>query len=416
MSPTPRVAAVIVALALGALVVPVGIVLIAAAVLLGAVIADAAFVRSRPVFRRDAPELLSRGVPEPIEIDVDVPPARASTVRQATPADLELSPSTGSSPLQGEITASRRGRHTLPAAAARVTGPLGLASWQHSGSEGGAEVLVYPDLPAARRVALAARRSRYRDPGRRGRGPLGLGTEFESVRDYSPDDDIRQVNWRATARLGRPMSNDFRIEQDRDVIALIDCGRLMSAPLGSLTRLDAALDAMTALAAVADDVGDRFGAFAFDSGIRRELRPRRAGGALCVRELFDLEPSSVDSDYRLAFESAKRAKRAFVIVFTDLVDEVAARSLVESVPLLARRHAVVVASVADPDLEAITATRPARSLDVYRAAVAIDVLDGRRRIAARLRHAGAEVIEASPGGLGARCVDSYMQAKSRARL
>ena len=62
------------------------------------------------------------------------------------------------------------------------------------------------------------RQGRFRDAGRRTRGPLGLGTEFESIRDYPPDDDIRQVNWRATERIGRPMSNQYRVEQDRDVM------------------------------------------------------------------------------------------------------------------------------------------------------------------------------------------------------
>ena len=83
---------------------------------------------------------------------------------------------------------------------------------------------MYPDLLAARRLALSVRQGRFRDQGISARGPLGLGTEFELVRDYLPDDDIRQVNWRATARLGRPMSNQYRIEQDRDVIVVVDAG------------------------------------------------------------------------------------------------------------------------------------------------------------------------------------------------
>src|SRR5204862_6558456 len=149
------------------------------------------------------------------------------------------------------IVARRRGRHVLPKRVARRTGPLGLAAWTHEVGET-AELLVYPDLPAARRLASSVRTGKFRDEGLRRRGPLGLGTEFESVREYSPDDDIRQVNWRATARLGRPMSNDYRLEQDRDVIAAVDAGRLMQAPLEDRTRVDAAPDAIAALAAAGD--------------------------------------------------------------------------------------------------------------------------------------------------------------------
>jgi len=337
-------------------------------------------------------------------------------IRQPVPWDLALTPSESDDRLDASLVPRRRGRHTLPAMAVRRDGPLGLGRWYHRAGEA-AEVLVYPDLPAARRLALAVRQGRFRDPGRMTRGPLGLGTDFESIRDYNSDDDIRQVNWRATARLGRPMSNQYRIEQDRDIVCVVDCGRLMGAPLaGSLTRLDAAIDATAAVALVADEVGDRCGAVAFDAAVRRSVSPRRSGGDAVVRALFDLEPISVDSDYELAFRTMGGAKRAMVLVFTDLLEEAAARPLIEAVPLLARRHAVVIATAADPDFERLVSTPPERVSDVYRAAAALDVLDAQERVAGRLRRAGADVIEAPPARLGAACIGAYLRAKSLARL
>ena len=171
------------------------------------------------------------------------------------------------------------------------------------------------------------------------------------MRDYQPDDDIRQVNWAATARTGRPMSNQYRIEQDRDVVCLLDSGRLMSAPIGDRTRLDAALDALAAVALVADELGDRSGVIAFDSEIRRRVATGRRNSDAVIGAVFDLEPRAIDTDYEIAFHLVGSAKRALVVVFTDLLDEAAARSLVAAVPVLARRHAVVVASVRDPDVE-----------------------------------------------------------------
>ena len=231
MAPTPRAAALLGAAALAALVAPPLVAVLVAVAVAGAAAADAALVRRKPSFSRRVPETLSRGVPEELDLDAPSRFAGAVRVRQATPPDLQLDPAEGEPPLRASLTARRRGRHLLPEAAARAEGPLGLGAWYHRGG-GTAEVRVYPDLPAARRVAYAVRRSRFREQGLRGRGPLGLGTEFEAVRDYSPDDDIRQVNWLATARLDRPMSNDYRIEQDRDVIAVVDAGRLMAAPIG----------------------------------------------------------------------------------------------------------------------------------------------------------------------------------------
>src|SRR5688500_10205893 len=127
----------------------------------------------------------------------------------------------------------RRGRHVYTDVAARSTVPIGRERSDHKGA-GEAEVRVFPALCTARRLALAVARGRFRDQGATARGPLGLGTECELIRDYQPDDDIRQVNWRATARLGRPMSNQYRLEQDRDLQLLLDAGRLSAAPLGDL--------------------------------------------------------------------------------------------------------------------------------------------------------------------------------------
>src|SRR6202012_2751650 len=151
------------------------------------------------------------------------------------------------------VIARVRGRHVLPAVATRATGPLGLGRWDRA-CGGTAEVRVFPDLRTARRLALAVARGRFRESGATARGPLGLGTEFELIRDYVPDDDIRQVNWRATARLGRPMSNQYRLEQARDLIGLVDAGRLSAAPIGDTggSVLDVALDAASAIALVAD--------------------------------------------------------------------------------------------------------------------------------------------------------------------
>jgi uncharacterized protein (DUF58 family) len=275
---------------------------------------------------------------------------------------------------------------------------------------------VYPDVPAARRIVTAIRRGRFRDPGLLTRGPLGLGTEFETVRDYQPDDDIRQVNWSATARTGRAMSNQYRIEQDRDVVCLLDSGRLMSAPIGDRTRLDAGLDALAAVVLVADELGDRCGVVAFDAEIRRKVATGRRNSNAVIGAVFDLEPRPVDADYELAFRAVGSAKRALVVVFTDLLDEAAARSLVAAVPVLARRHAVVVASVRDPDVDRAVRSAPRDRADVYRAAVALDLLDGRRRVVAELRRVGAEVVEAPPEHLAAACVRAYLHLKSRARI
>ena len=414
MSPAPRLAWLLAAVSLSALVVPPGVAVLGALALVAAAVVDLLAVRAAPRVVRTGPHVMARGVRGPLILEVEAP--GAARVRQPVPPDLGLEPSEADGRLESSLLPRRRGRHVLPAAAVRVEGRLGLARvTSRSGAAG--EVLVYPDLPAAHRLVTAVRQGRFRDPGLLTRGPLGLGTDFESIRDYLPDDDIRQVNWRASARVGRPMSNQYRVEQDRNVVCCVDVGRLMAAPVAQdVTRLDAALDAAVAVALVADEVGDQCGVLAFADTVKRRVPPRRRGGRAVVEALFDLEPTPVESDYEAAFRRIGGGKRSLVLVFTDLLEETAARPLVEAIPVLARRHHVVVASVRDPDLDAVVRTPPTQMADVFAAAVVVDALAARERAAAQLRRAGAEVLEAPAHALAAACVATYLRAKARARL
>jgi uncharacterized protein (DUF58 family) len=414
MSPAPRAAAILAALGVLTAVTSPAVGLLAAAALAGAVLADALAVRRPPPFRREAPRHMARGVAAPLRIIAERGGVGRVRLRQPAPPALALEPSEGENRLEATVVPRRRGVHVLAPVALRSEGPLRLGRWRHEAGEHHA-VTVYPDMPAARRLALAVRQGRFRAAGRLTRGPLGLGTDFESIRDYQVDDDIRQVNWRATERMQRPMSNQYRVEQDREVQLLLDAGRLMASPLGDRTRLDAAVDAAVAVALVADAVGDRAGVLAFDREVRRALAPRRAGGRAVVRALLDLEPRPVEPDYELAFRSVEGAKRSLMMVFCDLLEEAAARPLADAVPVLSRRHHVTVATVRDPDLDSVLATAPTGAHGVAAQAVALDVLAARERVAHMLRRTGAQVVEAPAEGLAAACVAAYLRAKARGR-
>ena len=211
------------------------------------------------------------------------------------------------------------------------------------------------------------------------------------------------------------MSNQYRLEQDRDVICLIDAGRLMSAPLGSGTVLDAALEAAAAVTLVADELGDRAGAIAFDAMIRASVTPARRGAREVVETLFDLEPQLVDSDFEAAFIRVARSRRAIVFVFCDLIDETAARSLLDALPMLTRHHGVAVACVRDPVLDLSLATPPRVAREAYAMAAALNATEPRERAAAYIRRSGALLIDAPAAQLPDRCVAAYMRLKSRAR-
>jgi len=414
LTPTTRCAAVLAALAVVALVLPLWLTALAAGILLAATLADGLSVRSAPVIERDLSATVVRGIPSPFAVRAVAGDSRRVLLRQPATGALRVDAEAGPHELGGKIVGLRRGRHLLPGVSAASLGPLGLARWQHPPGAP-LELLVYPDLPGARRLALRLRQGRAAPDGRLRRGPLGLGTDFESLRDYSPDDDIRHVNWRATARLGRPMSNQYRVDQDRDVVFLIDCGRLMAAPASegaAGTLLDGALDAAIAVAMAADELGDHSGAIAFDGQVRRVVEPRRLGGRRLVRALFDLEPSDQDSDFERAVLRMRGARRTLVFVFTDLIDEQAARSLLDAAPVLARRHSVVVAGGEDPSLDALAAPAAPSA----EAVAALSVLQARERTALQIARTGAQLVLAPTRSLPQRCVQAYLRAKARARL
>ena len=417
--PTRRTALLVAAVALASalLPVPVGVPALLATVLAGAVIVDLLGARRRrPHLERTRPPTLALRAPMDFTAETTgLEDARAVRLRQPVPPALHVDPAeAGGTRLDATLTGWHRGVHALPPAVVRSTGPLGLASVDQRAGHA-EQVTVIPDLPRARRLAAARRRARTTEEGRV-RARLGLGTEFETIRDYTPDDDIRHVNWVATGRAGRPMANQFRLDENREVLCVVDTGRLMASPVGDLTRLDVALDAMTVLAVAAEDSGDRVGGMAFDSRVSRQLTPRRRGAEALVRGFFDLEPSEVESDYERAFTAVGRHRRAMVALFTDIVDASASRSLLDASPVLARHHTVLVASCRDPDLTAAVRSRPEQVKDVVRAAVALELLRAHDESVARLRAMGVTVVSAPAPQLGPACARAYLRLKQRARL
>ncbi len=417
--PTRRAAVGLAVLAAASALAPLtpAIPILLATVLVGCALADWALARRfHPELERTHLNTVALRVPVCFEAAAKgFERARSVRLRQPLPSALCLDkPSVNGYQLVTELTGVRRGVHEVLPTVVRAAGPLGLSSIDHT--IGRVEtVRVFPDLPGARRLAAARRRAHVTDEGRI-RARLGLGTDFETIRDYSPDDDIRQVNWVATARVGRPMSNQYRVDENRDLIFLVDSGRLMAAPIGELSRLDIALHALAALAVAAEDAGDRVGAIAFDSRVTRQLAPRRRGADAVVGALFDLEPAPVESDYERAFYAANKNKRALVVIFSDIFDDSAARNLIEAVPVLARHHAVLIAGCTDPDIAASLWQPAADIRGAMRQSVAADLAASHQRGVRMMQALGATVVEAQPSSLGPAAIDAYLRLKSRARI
>lgn len=331
---------------------------------------------------------------------------------------VDLAPGDGAR-LSTPLLPARRGRFPLPALTVRTTGPLGLATRQHRRAV--LDVLeVHPAFRSRREAELRITRGRILDVGLRSARALGRGTEFEALRDYTPDDEVRRVDWAATARVGRPIVRTYRAERNQPVVVLLDTGRLMAGRVGDVPRLDHAMDAAMALTTVATRLGDRAGLMAFSSGVRASVPPRGDRGQLArvTRAMFDLEPDLTESAYDEVFgvAVAQHRRRSLLVLLTELSSEALAETLVPALPLLLARHLVLVGSVQDPEVETWRTAVPADVDEAYRAAGAVTVRRARDRTAELLRQMGAVVVDAPPGTLSARLADAYLDVKATGRL
>ncbi|MCE5237961.1 DUF58 domain-containing protein [bacterium] len=312
-----------------------------------------------------------------------------------------------------------RGRYAFGDLHVRGRSRLGLSAWQRR-FPAAAEVAVYPNLLEVRRYQLLARSDRLRQAGFRLTRRLGQGTEFESLREYSPDDEFRSIDWKATARRHRPVSRQYETERSQTVVIMVDAGRMMSTLVGDLSRLDYALNAALMFAYVAVERDDAVGLIAFADDVKAFVPPRKGHRqvGLITEALYDLQPALVEPDYAEAFSvlSSRARKRALVACFTDLVDVEASSRLLGHLTALAPHHLPLLITLRDRDLQYVAERQPGDVAETYERALAAQVLHDREAALAVLRQRGVMVLDALPEKLTVAAVNEYLGLKARGRL
>ncbi len=314
---------------------------------------------------------------------------------------------------------TRRGRFVVSELVVRVHGPLGLAMRQTRRLQP-VVLRVYPPFRSRDEAELRIRRARILEVGLRSAKGIGGGTEFEQLREYTPDDELRRVDWAASARTGRMIVRTYRPERNQTVIVMLDNGRLMAANVGGVPRIEHAIDAAIMLGHIATHLGDKAGMVTFDAAVRAIVAPARRHDQTTrlTEAMYDLEPALLESDYQGAFSTmlARFRRRSLIVILSDLAEQAVGDSLLPALPLIMRHHVVVVAAVRDPEVVAWAASVPQDPEEAYRKAAAVASLAERERSAARLRGMGATVIDAPPGLLATRLADAYVAIKSAGRL
>ncbi len=355
-------------------------------------------------------------------------------IRDSYPPEFQTSkdilvvqlPPHSSNVLTYSIKPDRRGIFDWGSIYVRQRGSLGLAysQWQVKDSQ---KVAVYPDLISLR--ALTIKLALESAGAIRQRRRLGMGTEFAELRDYRTGDDPRLIDWKATARRDRPLLRVLEPEQEQTLIILLDRGRLMTAKVEGLTRFDHGLNALLALATAGLHRGDRVGVGVFDREMYCWIPPERGQHRLpkLIEQLTQIEPQLLEPDYMSAVGRVvqQQNRRALVVVLTDIIDDTASAELVAALTHLTPRYLPFCVTLRDPEVDRVSYTFtdpdttdqiPALVKSAYNRAVAIDLLDQRELVFARLRRQGVLVLDAPAHQVSEPLVDRYLQLKLRSLL
>jgi uncharacterized protein (DUF58 family) len=319
--------------------------------------------------------------------------------------------------LKTSLMPTRRGDRRADRVTVRSIGPLGLAARQRSFPVGG---LIRALPPFTSRKHLPSRLAVLRQlDGRSAVRVRGAGTEFDSLRDYVVGDDVRSIDWRATARRSAVVVRTWQPERDRRLILVLDTSRTSAGRVGDVPRLDAAMDASLLLAALASRAGDRVDFLAGDRRVRARLSGASRTAILgeLVTAMAPLEPALLEADWSMMATAVAglSRRRALVVLLTPLEPAAIEESLLPTLAALTRHHRVILASVADPALSSMAADVSSTS-KVYDAAAAERTIGLRERTAEVLQRLGVHVIDAEPDLLPVALTDHYLLLKSRGLL
>jgi uncharacterized protein (DUF58 family) len=370
----------------------------------------------------------------------DAPSAVASTelqLRDGVPAafkvDLSTLPVALTPKLDTELTyhvfAPRRGAFRWTPVSLRLRSPWGL-SWRSWQMPVETIVDVYPDLIGLRMLSI---RLSLENSGNLQRRHKVGGTEFSELREYAVGDDIRFIDWKATARRQRPIVRVLEPEREQPLLILLDRGRLMTAQVAGLSRFDWALNAALSLAMAGLRRGDRVGVVVFDKTIHTWIPPMPGLGHLSqiLERLNTIEPARTESDYAgvTAQVLNQYHRRALVVVLTDIVDEIASQDLLVAMGRLIPRFLPLCVALRDPQVDAQAKPRlepshfsePSKSEPIkvellYTQAVALDLLHQRKLAFAKLRQQGTLVLDAPAPWVSEQLVNQYLRVKARGRL
>jgi uncharacterized protein (DUF58 family) len=278
-------------------------------------------------------------------------------------------------------------------------------------------VRVFPDLEDAKRHNIYLSRARQIELERRLIRQRGVGREFESLREYQPGDEFRNICWTATARRGKHVTKLFQVERSPAVWSVMDAGRLLRARVGELSKLDLSVNAALSLAQIALYSGDRTGLIVYGRNIQQRVGLGRGLSHMrsIIECLASVREESAEADHLRAAATLLQLQkqRALIIWVTDLADTSMTPEVIESASQILSKHLLLFAVIAQTDLNELSARYPAGADEMYEIAAAQEMVHRRESLINKVRNRGALALEIAPSRLTTELVNQYLKVKER---
>jgi uncharacterized protein (DUF58 family) len=341
----------------------------------------------------------------------DTPPQFSATI-----------PAAGSVLLSYSILPKQRGTVRIGRSFLRYQSGLQLAE-RRAFFETSQLVRILPNVEQARIQTLALIRSRQVEIERRRYRQRGMGRELDSLREYQPGDEVRDISWTATARRHRLITRVFQMERSQIIWLVLDAGRLLRAHIQEpgnslrLSKLDHAVNAAFSLAQVAMHCGDRVGLLAYGSRVQQNLIPAR--GAHHLRLLADVlaevhtENNEPDHAHAARTLLGVQKRRSLIVWITDFAETATIPEVIEYAMQMTPRHLVIFAAMSQPELSALASAVPSSVDNMYRHVAALEISQRREGLLRRLRQRGVLAFEWMPWGLSTFLVNQYLEVKER---
>ena len=375
---------------------------------------------------RETSDVLSVGAANPIVLRVLSRATRAITIEiidePPVPSRSEGLPFVTTLVPQRELVATyhlypqRRGANQFRNVYFRYRSPLDL--WSRNVKRPLVdEVRIYPDMRTVRRFDLLAKRNRLSEMGLKLWRLRGKEGEFERLREYRREDEMRHIDWSATAKHQKLISREYTTERNQNIVILLDCGRSMLNETDGISHLDRGLNAAIILSYIALGQGDNVSLIAFSNRIERYVGPVRGKTAIqgLIQKTYDLEPRHEASDYGLACEDLLRRqkKRALVLLITYALDDQHLDAIGRYLTTLISSHLFLCVLVKDLPLVGLAERVPETDVEAYQVAAAAEMLGRQERRLSGLRARGIHAIEVVPNELAAEVINHYLDVKAR---